>query len=53
MLEPDVSTVIKYEQGINMDLKVGDLRKKYSLDVEHANKKYPLHVRGSMKITQI
>ncbi len=51
--EPDVSAVIEYKAGADLDKKIGGLRAKYSLEVEHADKKDTLHVIGRMKMAKI
>lgn len=37
--EPHVSATIEYKSGADLDKKVNGLREKYSLEVEHADKK--------------
>ena len=51
--EPDVSAVIEYKAGTDLDKKVGGLRAKYSVEVEHADKQDTLHVMGRMKMAKI
>ncbi|MGI0087214.1 MAG: hypothetical protein ACREBI_04570 [Nitrosotalea sp.] len=53
MTEPDVSAIIEYKAGINVDVKMNGLREKYSLEVEHGDKQSVLHVVGRMKIGKI
>jgi hypothetical protein len=51
--EPDVSAIIEYKPGIDLDMKVNGLREKYSLEVEHGNSKNVLHTIGRMKVSKI
>ncbi|HJT09319.1 MAG TPA: hypothetical protein VJ771_00885 [Candidatus Nitrosotalea sp.] len=51
--EPDVSAVIEYKAGTDLDKKVGGLRAKYSVEVEYADKKDTLHVMSRMKMAKI
>ncbi|NHI03877.1 hypothetical protein DYY67_0947 [Candidatus Nitrosotalea sp. TS] len=53
MNEPDVSAIIEYKSGIDVDVKMNGLREKYSLEVEHGDKQGVLHVMGRMKIGDI
>lgn len=53
MTEPDVSAIIEYKPDIDVDIKMNGLREKYSLEVEHGDKKGVLHVLGRMKIGKI
>ena len=51
--EPEVSAIIEYKLGTDIDNKVNGLRGKYSLDVEHGDKQNVLHVMSRMKIGKI
>ncbi|MGI0045921.1 MAG: hypothetical protein ACREBB_01850 [Nitrosotalea sp.] len=53
MVYPDVSAIIEYKSGTDVDNKVGGLREKYSVEVEHADKQGVLHIMGRMKIGKI
>ena len=53
MTDPDVSAVIEYKPGTNVDSKVNGLRTKYSVEVEHADEKNTLHVMGRMKMGKV
>jgi hypothetical protein len=49
----EVSAMIEYKLGTDVDNKVNGLRGKYSLEVEHSDKKNVLHVLSRMKIGTI
>src|SRR5574337_65304 len=51
--EPDVSAIIEYKSGIDIDKKVNGLREKYSLEVEHGDSQNALHVMSRMKVNKI
>lgn len=51
--EPDVSVIIEYKPGVDVDKKVNGLREKYSVEVEHGDKQNVLHVMRRMKISKI
>jgi hypothetical protein len=51
--DPDVSAVIEYKPGVDVDKKVNGLREKYSVEVEHGDKQNVLHVISRMKIGKI
>lgn len=51
--EAEVSAIIEYKSGIDMDNKVNGLRGKYSLEVEHGDKQNVLHVMSRMKVGKI
>ncbi|MDE1832763.1 MAG: hypothetical protein KGI02_10425 [Thaumarchaeota archaeon] len=51
--EPDISAVIEYKPGVDVDKKVNGLREKYSLEVEHGDKGNVLHVVSRMKVNKI
>ncbi len=51
--EPDVSAIIEYKPGIDLDMKVNGLREKYSIEVEHGDSKNVLHAIGRMKVSKI
>ena len=53
MQDPDISAIIEYRPGTNMDSKVGGLRAKYALEVEYADRKDSLHVVGRMKMGKL
>jgi hypothetical protein len=53
MTDPDVSAIIEYNAGVDLDKKVNGLREKYSVEVEHADKQGTLHAMGRMKIDKI
>ena len=52
MVDPDVSAIIEYTQGSDVDKKVDGLRSKYSVEVEHKNGK-AVHIVGRMKIDKL
>ncbi|MDE1861923.1 MAG: hypothetical protein KGI33_03315 [Thaumarchaeota archaeon] len=52
MTEPDVSAIIEYAKGSDLDNKVEGLRSKFSVEVEHADKK-GIHIVGRMKLETI
>lgn len=49
----EVSAMIEYKSGTDIDNKVSGLRGKYSLEVEHGDKQNVLHVVSRMKISMI
>ncbi len=49
----EVSAIIEYKSGTDVDNKVNGLRGKYSLEVEHGDKQNVLHVFSRMKISMI
>ncbi|SRR5579885_33754 len=51
--EPDVSAIIEYKPGVDVDNKVNGLREKYSLEVEHGDSNNVLHAMGRMKVSKI
>lgn len=51
--DPEVSAIIEYKPGTDVDNKVNGLRGKYSLEVEHGDKQNVLHVMSRMKIGKI
>ncbi len=51
--EPEVSAIIEYKSGVDVDVKVNGLREKYSLEVEHGDQQNILHVASRMKIGKI
>ncbi|MDE2026862.1 MAG: hypothetical protein KGJ07_10350 [Patescibacteria group bacterium] len=51
--EPDVSAIIEYKPGVDVDSKVSGLRQKYSLEVEHGDSKNVIHAMGRMKVGKI
>jgi hypothetical protein len=51
--EPDISAIIEYKPGVDVDKKVNGLREKYSVEVEHGDKQNVLHVTSRMKIGKI
>ncbi|MFZ1076320.1 MAG: hypothetical protein WAN47_02690 [Nitrosotalea sp.] len=53
MTEPDVSAIIEYKTGVDVDVKINGLREKYSLEVEHGDKEGILHVVGRMKMGKV
>lgn len=53
MSEPDVSAIIEYKSGVNVDNKLNGLREKYSVEVEHGDKQNVLHVLSRMKVNKI
>lgn len=53
MTEPDVSAIIEYKPGVDVDRKVNGLREKYSVEVEHGDKQNVLHIMSRMKISKI
>lgn len=50
---PEVSTIIEYKSGSDVDNKINGLRGKYSLEVEHGNTQNVLHAMSRMKISTI
>lgn len=51
--EPEVSAIIEYKSGSDVDNKVNGLREKYSLEVEHGNTQNVLHAMSRMKMNKI
>lgn len=51
--EAEVSAIIEYKSGTDMNNKVNGLRVKYSVEVEHGDKQNVLHVVSRMKVSKI
>lgn len=51
--EPEVSAIIEYKLGVDVDKKVNGLREKYSVEVEHGDKQNVLRAMSRMKISKI
>ena len=51
--EVEVSAIIEYKPGTDIDNKINGLRGKYSLEVEHGDKQNVLHAMSRMKVGKI
>lgn len=51
--DPEVSAIIEYKPGTDVDNKVNGLREKYSLEVEHGGKQNVLHMTSRIKVDKI
>ena len=49
MTEPDVSAIIEYTNGSDLDKKMANLRSRCAVEAEHADKEGTIHIVGRMK----
>ncbi|GEM_PF-1816553 len=53
MSEPDVSAVIEYRKGSDLDRKMSNLRARCEVEAEYADRENSVHIVGRMKMGRL
>ena len=53
MKEPDISAVIEYKKGSDIDKKMSNLRTRCEVEAEHADEENAVHIVGRMKMGRL